>query len=335
MKNGQVKATLAALLVAGTVLAGCGTPVAGPEATPTEPTAGPASANTRAPAPAYTLSGIVFFDHNGNGSRDEGEPPIEGVLVEVGGLSTTSGPDGRYSLVGVSGGKQRVQVESPTREPAAPFRYISLSLEAFQTIDEPIKVTVGADTELNVALMQGILTLPLTCETLLCEVTARAEPHSGAGVSHSRACRGSSSGIDYAVPEGQPVIAAAPGFIVEAENGWPEVPRDPDLGLWDDGNRITIDHGYGLYSIYTHLSDTYFVETVPITRCCMEYEWVSRGQVLALSGETGTSTQGPHLHFETYEGGIGAEHMTDPYRDPENPLSRSLWTKDNDPQCLP
>jgi murein DD-endopeptidase MepM/ murein hydrolase activator NlpD len=91
------------------------------------------------------------------------------------------------------------------------------------------------------------------------------------------------SGRDYAVPCGTPVYAAAPGDIISA--GWG--------GGY--GNRIVIDHGYisgvGLASTYNHL--TRFVRTGG---------HVSRGQLIAYSGTTGTST-GCHLHFETLENG--------------------------------
>jgi murein DD-endopeptidase MepM/ murein hydrolase activator NlpD len=91
------------------------------------------------------------------------------------------------------------------------------------------------------------------------------------------------SGRDFGVPCGTPVHAAASGDIISA--GWG--------GGY--GNRIVIDHGLvsgvGLASTYNHL--TRFVRTGG---------HVSRGQVIAYSGTTGTST-GCHLHFETLENG--------------------------------
>ncbi|WP_173029450.1 M23 family metallopeptidase [Arthrobacter sp. NEB 688] len=91
------------------------------------------------------------------------------------------------------------------------------------------------------------------------------------------------SGRDYAVGCGTPVYAAASGTIVSA--GWG--------GGY--GNRIVIDHGLergvGLASTYNHL--TSFV---------VNGGSVSRGQLIAYSGTTGTST-GCHLHFETLQDG--------------------------------
>jgi murein DD-endopeptidase MepM/ murein hydrolase activator NlpD len=91
------------------------------------------------------------------------------------------------------------------------------------------------------------------------------------------------SGRDYAVPCGTPVYAAASGTIISA--GWG--------GGY--GNRVVIDHGYvsgvGLATTYNHL--TRFVRTGG---------HVKRGQLIAYSGTTGSST-GCHLHFETLDNG--------------------------------
>jgi len=132
--------------------------------------------------PGFTISGIVFFDYNGNGPRDGGEPPIEGILIEVGELSTTSGADGRYAIVGLAYGSHQVRVQSPTDDPATAFRYINRFLgwvdipaheiggvqvpaqhlpdTEIQPIEEPLSVALGGDEKLDIGLMQGFLTLP-------------------------------------------------------------------------------------------------------------------------------------------------------------------------------
>ncbi|MFW5696488.1 MAG: M23 family metallopeptidase [Phototrophicaceae bacterium] len=53
------------------------------------------------------------------------------------------------------------------------------------------------------------------------------------------------------------------------------------------GNHVIIDHGYGIYSGYSHLSQ------VHVTRG----QTVSTGQIIGVSGNTGRSS-GPHLHWE-------------------------------------
>ena len=82
-------------------------------------------------------------------------------------------------------------------------------------------------------------------------------------------------GIDIGVERGTPVRAAASGYVTEAG--------------WDDmyGYYVTIDHGYGIKTLYGH-NDRLVV---------MRGERVGRGQTIAYSGNTGRSTA-PHLHFE-------------------------------------
>ncbi len=50
-------------------------------------------------------------------------------------------------------------------------------------------------------------------------------------------------GVDVAAPEGAPVYAPADGIVVMAE-----------LDLYYTGGTVMIDHGYGLTSLYSHLS---------------------------------------------------------------------------------
>jgi murein DD-endopeptidase MepM/ murein hydrolase activator NlpD len=84
-------------------------------------------------------------------------------------------------------------------------------------------------------------------------------------------------GVDFAVPQGTPVYAAADGVVAGAK---------PNGGY---GNWIQIDHGDGVSTVYGHLSR--FAPGISAGAT------VERGQLVALSGNTGRST-GPHLHFE-------------------------------------
>ena len=82
-------------------------------------------------------------------------------------------------------------------------------------------------------------------------------------------------GIDIGVPTGTPVAAAAAGTVIVA--GW--------MGGY--GNLVVIDHGNGLATAYGHNS----VLSVSVGQV------VSRGQTIALAGNTGRSF-GSHVHFE-------------------------------------
>jgi murein DD-endopeptidase MepM/ murein hydrolase activator NlpD len=88
-------------------------------------------------------------------------------------------------------------------------------------------------------------------------------------------------GVDYAMPEGTSLRAAADGTVLQAS--------DRSDGY---GNTVLIDHCGKYVTRYGHLS-AYKVK---------KDDKVTKGQAVALSGNTGHST-GPHLHFEIREGG--------------------------------
>lgn len=322
------------------------TPTATPIPTPTHtPTATPfpTQTSTPTPIPTYPLSGIVFFDHNGNGIQDQGEPPIEGIPITVGSLSTTSGADGSYSLEGVPACTQAVYVKSPAQDPVTAFRYISISLEAFQPIEQPIRLNLNADTHLDIALMQGPLTLPFPRGSPAIVLGWADLDGDQPWVKNGRVrnWRGDTAaewdpfldpprtgtqdfhmGIDYLLPIGTPVLAAAPGIIIQTH-------------IRDDGTVcIELRHD-GFLTLYHHLKEGSFL--------VREGERVSRGQVLALSADTGecnvsAGRQIPLLHFGPQLGtSPDGSKEVDPYRDitgSPTVLSSnfSWWTKDNDPQ---
>ena len=91
-------------------------------------------------------------------------------------------------------------------------------------------------------------------------------------------------GLDWGIPCGTPVYAAAPGQIIRA--GW-------RASGW--GNQVVIDHGIrrgvDLVTTYNHLTSI------------VDFGGsVNRGQLIGYSGTTGYST-GCHLHFGVYEDG--------------------------------
>ena len=95
------------------------------------------------------------------------------------------------------------------------------------------------------------------------------------------------TGVDIGVGTGTPVYAAASGTVIVASYGY---------GGY--GVAVVIDHGSGISTLYGHCSSLK-VSTG---------QTVSRGQVIALSGNTGVST-GPHLHFEVRINGTYVDPM--------------------------
>lgn len=84
--------------------------------------------------------------------------------------------------------------------------------------------------------------------------------------------------IDYAVPLGTPVYAAAEGVVMITAN------------LTDSyGTHIVIRHSNGLQTYYAHGTRG--------SICVSPGQVVKKGQLIMKSGSTGNS-EGPHLHFE-------------------------------------
>ncbi|MGC1391279.1 MAG: M23 family metallopeptidase [Bacteroidales bacterium] len=89
------------------------------------------------------------------------------------------------------------------------------------------------------------------------------------------------NGQDFEVPYGTEVYATGDGSVIES--GW-------NSGGF--GNCIVIDHGYGLQTVYGHLSD------IKVT----SGQNVKRGDLIGISGSSGLSS-GPHLHYQVEQFG--------------------------------
>jgi murein DD-endopeptidase MepM/ murein hydrolase activator NlpD len=88
-------------------------------------------------------------------------------------------------------------------------------------------------------------------------------------------------GIDLVVKDGTPVFASAGGFVVFS-------------GYTNNyGHIIILSHSDDYLSIYKHCS-------VILKK---EREFVKQGDLIALSGNSGLATTGPHLHFEIWHNG--------------------------------
>lgn len=91
------------------------------------------------------------------------------------------------------------------------------------------------------------------------------------------------SGVDFVVPEGTEVYAAAAGVVTQSGV----------IGNGAYGNVVVIDHGDGFLTYYAHNSRL-LVKVGDV---------VKKGTLIALSGNTGNST-GPHCHFEVRLNGV-------------------------------
>jgi murein DD-endopeptidase MepM/ murein hydrolase activator NlpD len=93
-------------------------------------------------------------------------------------------------------------------------------------------------------------------------------------------------GIDIVIKEGEPIQASAAGFVVFSD--W----------TYDQGNLIILYHGDGYFTHYGHNQKN----------LKNQRDMVSRGEVIALSGNTGNSS-GPHLHYEIWKDGVAVDPL--------------------------
>lgn len=87
--------------------------------------------------------------------------------------------------------------------------------------------------------------------------------------------------VDIVVAKDTPVKSVADGTVILSE--W----------TTETGYVIMIDHGNGLISIYKH--------NAALTKS--QGDLVKSGEVIAISGNSGELTTGPHLHFELWSDG--------------------------------
>ena len=162
--------------------------------------------------------------------------------------------------------------------------------EAQKEIDKAIKNSSGYQGSFSGTLSWPVSTSSYGYNIITSGYGRRDQPTAGASTSH----KALDIGISY-----QTVYAPADGYIVTA--GW-------QSGY---GNFIMIKHSNSLYTCYGHLSE-YKVSSG---------QTVTRGQAIAVSGNTGVST-GPHLHFEVRTSGSYDSRVN-----PLNYISDSVYSK--------
>ena len=88
-------------------------------------------------------------------------------------------------------------------------------------------------------------------------------------------------GVDVVAPKNTPVKAVMDGYVISSD--W----------TIDTGNTIGVQHSNGYVSFYKHNSSLLKKSGSP----------VKAGEAIAIIGNTGRLTDGPHLHFELWHNG--------------------------------
>ncbi|HIF06478.1 MAG TPA: M23 family metallopeptidase [Gemmatimonadetes bacterium] len=118
-------------------------------------------------------------------------------------------------------------------------------------------------------------------------------------VSHVESMRYS---LDFAMPEGTPILAARAGTVLYLQDGFTEGGTDPDL--LEAANLVVVAHSDGTMASYGHLTEGISVAVG---------DTVLVGDLLGVSGSTGF-TGGPHLHFHVGKRMLGEPGRTIPIK---------------------
>lgn len=130
--------------------------------------------------------------------------------------------------------------------------------------------------------------------------------YSGVSEATGKKCNSTSvhRGLDVAVPVGTDLLAPMGGTVLLGESD-----------LYYEGGTVFLDHGYGLVSVFLHLSEV-DVEAG---------QTVKSGESLGATGNTGRTT-GPHLHWAIkWRNTARDDRKGDFYIDPFIVLETSDW----------
>jgi hypothetical protein len=180
-------------------------------------------------------------------------------------------PGVREMTIWVEGGTFRAQVTvtDPGFEAQRlklPRRMVDFDPEAQERIEREVTLIKGAWVR---TMAQSMWTSPF-----IMPVLGPVTSEFGSRRVLNGKARSPHNGIDIAAPEGAPVAASNVGRVALTGD------------FLINGRTVILDHGLGLYTVYSHLRDVFVNEG----------EMVEGGFVIGTVGSTGRAT-GPHLHF--------------------------------------
>ncbi len=197
-------------------------------------------------------------------------------------------------LTGLAASPALAQEEPAT--PAAPGTAAGVAPEAATTtLPEPETATAGPGTYGYPRWLPLRRDLPGTEVTVGCTLDSHGSQFGyECGGHHSRWA------IDFLADTGTPVYAAGAGFATDLTG------KSGGSGF---GTVVSIDHGFGITTLYGHLSEAFIAP---------EGQWVDETTLLGAVGQTG-SASAPHLHFEEFAG-PGGSNSTNPLSIDPGPL---------------
>jgi len=328
---------------------------------PTETfTPSPTPTHTPTEMPLEDIEGVLFFDHNGSGLQEEGEPHIAnfGICVSVKGNKDntcikTDG-SGKYSFESVGPIDQWVKVtfQDPNAEdPSKAYRFINVWKDSvfipankvngiqvpeqhlndtdLTTIESGLTLKIGEVADIG--LMQGFLTSPFLCgQDYGIGVWYDHDPRSGSFLNY----QGSTD--PYQNPAGESRNGDNhDGTDFKIPDGVPVVAMAPGIVNYAD----EFYNGYGTVKHVTidHLDRDFATGTGHHSILLVERdESILRGQIIALSGHSATTW--PHVHLSLHHPHHGDPPPTvDPfgalYDTNESSTLLSYWTIYNQIVC--
>jgi murein DD-endopeptidase MepM/ murein hydrolase activator NlpD len=178
--------------------------------------------------------------------------------------------------------KVKVQLGDETHETEASFQVVSGNYKVeilpvnprFVTISPEDQARIEADSKIVGEIYRNSAAQPLWVSRFQKPILSKLTSRFGNKRMFNGELQSFHTGADLKAATGTEVQAAAAGNVVLTKD------------LFFTGNTVIIDHGFGLFTVYAHLSQ-YRVK---------EGQGVHAGQVIAESGSTGRSS-GPHLHW--------------------------------------
>lgn len=210
---------------------------------------------------------VMFGDHQAAVVRD-GDRWIAVVGIP---LATRPGPHSVKVYSGKGG-----QVEVPFEVKDKQYRTQHLTIKNQRQVDpnpEDLKRIAQEQERSNAALSRFTVTDNPVLSLAAPVEGVRSDSYGSRRVFNGQP-RNPHSGMDIAAATGTVIHAPADGVVVEAGD------------FFFNGNTLYIDHGYGLVTMYCHLSSV----AVKVG------DKVARGEVIGKVGATGRVT-GPHLHW--------------------------------------
>lgn len=170
------------------------------------------------------------------------------------------------------GGPDQVMGEWPVVAEHQLLADIDLALEQISSRQKQLSLLESLMLNHHIEDERFIVGRPVQEGWLSSQYGVRKDPFHGNPTMHR--------GIDYAAPEGSPIVATGAGIVTFAGRR---------AGY---GKLVEIDHGAGLRTRYGHMQSI----NVQVG------DVVTRGQTIAKVGTLGRST-GPHVHYEILENG--------------------------------